>query len=357
MDRAIAIILIALTLLTITSSQNLKLTHNASTNISTIQVQQVFTLPDQFNAIYQIPEHEQRLSNCEKSNRKISKHVLFLESQLACLITNIRSRRKQRECPCGGCNEKGRCIKDEKLVAVSPLLGYKCHCKKNFSGKHCEIVDCDKCIHGNCDKNGKCICDQGWSGKSCNKRKCPNDCSGHGKCNRLTGKCKCRPAYRGLDCSSTCDAKLCQNKGHKCVGAVCICKSDQWYGKDCAFKKCKEDCGLHGQCVLKLGRCMCHDGWEGEKCDKVTGPTDLKVSKAGEKSVDVSWKQSKLVEGNEISCVPNSGNANAVYMSVGPNITQVTIQDLESGTEYTVYVYSKIEDQLSQAATTTFKTL
>lgn len=101
---------------------------------------------------------------------------------------------------------------------------------------------------------------------------------------------------------------------------------------------------------------MCHDGWEGDKCDKVTGPTDLKVSQAGEKSVDVSWKQSKLVEGNEISCVPNSGNANAVYMSVGPNITQVTIQDLESGTEYTVYVYSKIEDQLSPAATTTFKT-
>ena len=212
------------------ASQNLQLTHSKSTNLSTIKVQQTFTLPQQFNAIYKIPEHEKRLSNCEKSDKRITKHVLFLESQLACLITNIRSRRKQRECPCGGCNEKGKCIKDEKTATLaSPLSGYKCHCKKNFSGRHCETINCANCGHGNCDKDGKCVCDKGWQGKTCNKRACLNDCSGHGKCNKITGKCKCRPAYRGDDCSSTCNAKLCQNRGHRCVGAVCICKSNEWY--------------------------------------------------------------------------------------------------------------------------------
>ena len=44
-------------------------------------------------------------------------------------------------------------------------------------------------------------------------------------------------------------------------------------------------------------------------------------------------------------------------MSVGSNITQITIKDLESGTDYTVYVYAKIEDQLSKPATMKFTTL
>ena len=31
-------------------------------------------------------------------------------------------------------------------------------------------------------------------------KKCPNDCNGHGVCNRITGKCKCEFLYGGSDC-------------------------------------------------------------------------------------------------------------------------------------------------------------
>uniref|UniRef100_A0A7S1C085 Epidermal growth factor-like domain-containing protein n=1 Tax=Corethron hystrix TaxID=216773 RepID=A0A7S1C085_9STRA len=48
-----------------------------------------------------------------------------------------------------------------------------------------------------------CICDEGWGGYDCSLRLCvtgldpldtggpAHECSNHGKCDRLTGKCKC----------------------------------------------------------------------------------------------------------------------------------------------------------------------
>ena len=48
---------------------------------------------------------------------------------------------------------------------------------------------------------------------------------------------------------------------------------------------------------------------------------------------------------NQISVDPG---ANAVYTSVGPNTTEITIHDLESGTEYTMMLYTRLGDTLSR---------
>jgi hypothetical protein len=44
-------------------------------------------------------------------------------------------------------------------------------------------VDAECSGIGICDRQvGKCNCPKGYSGAACEKRKCPNDCSGHGRC-------------------------------------------------------------------------------------------------------------------------------------------------------------------------------
>ena len=51
-----------------------------------------------------------------------------------------------------------------------------------YSGDgHSEILECSGI--GTCDRNsGQCKCPTTYTGKACERRKCPNDCSGHGRC-------------------------------------------------------------------------------------------------------------------------------------------------------------------------------
>lgn len=141
-------------------------------------------------------------------------------------------------CP-NRCNGRGIC--------TSLGNGCICNCFHGFMGGDCSLRECPKgnawsdiaigidtahqlteCSNrGLCDHTtGKCTCDPGFTGKSCNRKWCPNSCSGHGECRSMryhatmkdlgTGSavtytsswdsemmfgCVCTSGYTGPDCS------------------------------------------------------------------------------------------------------------------------------------------------------------
>lgn len=65
---------------------------------------------------------------------------------------------------------------------------------------------CDA-AHGVCWQ-GSCACADGFAGETCNELLCPDDCSGHGKCNRRTGECACYRPYIGRTCARSTERVL-----------------------------------------------------------------------------------------------------------------------------------------------------
>jgi hypothetical protein len=47
--------------------------------------------------------------------------------------------------------------------------------------------------------SGTCICSSGWTGVTCALVKCPNDCSGQGRC--AGGQCFCTGRWKGSSCN------------------------------------------------------------------------------------------------------------------------------------------------------------
>ena len=119
---------------------------------------------------------------------------------------------------------------------------------------------CTDKAFGYCDRrSGACFCGGGYTGLDCSacrpthyraeatggsagytcvqKRRCPNDCSGGGKCQFDTGKCICEPWRIGEDCSTPickqydvlceqCDDKQCR----RCKEGYYV-KSESWYNE------------------------------------------------------------------------------------------------------------------------------
>lgn len=170
-----------------------------------------------------------------------------------------------------GCNQRGTC--------TSKGL---CDCYPGFYGPSCELKNCplgtswvdipsspeeahglSECSSkGICDRStGTCECFSGFTGDSCDKLECPNDCSGHGRClslrqaahlndgfkfnytttynlwdaDKIYG-CKCDYGYIGSDCSQReCeygpDPRI-DGPKRETVNFVCECDS----GSSCNYK-------------------------------------------------------------------------------------------------------------------------
>ncbi|KAA0165508.1 hypothetical protein FNF31_01853 [Cafeteria roenbergensis] len=114
-----------------------------------------------------------------------------------------------------------------------------------------------------------CECDLGWAGVSCERRICPEGCSGHGVCDPDTQRCTCAPGWAGLACAvradGGCEGGCGGDKRGRCVEGRCFCRHP-YTGKACGLTVCKDDCNAHGSCQSSDGTCVCRSGWTGETC-------------------------------------------------------------------------------------------
>ena len=167
------------------------------------------------------------------------------------------------------CSNRGHC--DRKTG--------QCDCFPGYSGEACRRTECpeDCSGHGRCqtvaqqagsftytlwdaDMSRSCVCDPGWTGHGCETKFCPNDCSLRGKC--INGTCKCENGWKGADCSERNCPNDCSQHG-RCFNGTCRCFVG-YRGADCASKDCPNACSYHGFC--SDGSCQCYPGYTGEDC-------------------------------------------------------------------------------------------
>mmetsp|Transcript_25027 Transcript_25027/g.34364 ORF Transcript_25027/g.34364 Transcript_25027/m.34364 type:complete len:227 (+) Transcript_25027:1141-1821(+) len=166
-------------------------------------------------------------------------------------------------------------------------------------------------------KTGKCSCFKNFEGSACQRSKCPNDCSGHGRClsmEQLAQHSNALPLSPGTyeynlkqtfenSSSITWDAKkifgcLCDSSWE--VGlAANQTQEPEWFGSDCSLRhcpsadnprtikdetncfnvtaknsnstgehgnKCHVDCADQGICDYQTGVCSCFNGQFGSDC-------------------------------------------------------------------------------------------
>jgi syndecan 4 len=93
-------------------------------------------------------------------------------------------------------------------------------------------------------------------------RSCPKKCNSVGICDRTNPnepKCVCPVELAGIDCSEKRCPDNCSNHG-KCLKGECICNAG-WEGPNCMIKSCLNDCHKNGVC--KDGICQCNKGFIG----------------------------------------------------------------------------------------------
>ncbi|EAL63979.1 hypothetical protein DDB_G0286963 [Dictyostelium discoideum AX4] len=133
----------------------------------------------------------------------------------------------------------------------------------NVSSEIC-ISKCNDDVPYECEfKFERCNCSEGWEGDNCETlKRCPNDCSGAGICNHITGICLCNSGRIQDDCSVL------------------------------GFE-CKSDCLNGSKCNYAIGKCDCILGWEGDDCSSELSSSE--PSSSSELSSSEPSKSNKII--------------------------------------------------------------
>mmetsp|Transcript_30583 Transcript_30583/g.68364 ORF Transcript_30583/g.68364 Transcript_30583/m.68364 type:complete len:492 (-) Transcript_30583:3-1478(-) len=206
-----------------------------------------------------------------------------------------------------------------KAFADLPSAANKAHAVAECAGQ------------GSCDRaTGRCKCFFPFEGAACERRRCPNDCSGHGQClsmNELTQlRHKANPKNANFEYGSA--DQLTTTSWDWDLVHGCLCDSSwpvgygdgetqlsEWFGADCSLKRCPSGndpyttldetncrgksqlppvafsnklpladpekgfdgnkcyvaCANRGLCDNVLGTCVCFEGSWGQACDNFAG--------------------------------------------------------------------------------------
>jgi teneurin len=109
-----------------------------------------------------------------------------------------------RICKCNKGWTDSDCSRNENCIDKSCK-----NCKSGWNGLNCEIKSIETCsskclLNGIC-VNNTCICSPGFQGRNCEINSCPNSCSSHGICDKLSNQnnkyqCVCNYGWTGPAC-------------------------------------------------------------------------------------------------------------------------------------------------------------
>lgn len=170
---------------------------------------------------------------------------------------------------------------------------------------------------GQCERSsGVCVCKEGFEGDACQRRSCPNECSGHGRCLSMKQMAMMSDAlplstvttYSGAETTTTWDED--QIYGCVCDSSWTVglgsgeTQTPEWFGHDCSLRHCASaddpltssvdetdcnstlaaggkgtgesgnlchvDCANRGLCDFKTGLCNCFTGSYGSDCSSTS---------------------------------------------------------------------------------------
>ncbi|KAK4796809.1 hypothetical protein SAY86_029135 [Trapa natans] len=107
-------------------------------------------------------------------------------------------------------------------------------------------------FNGDCI-DGRCRCFLGYHGHDCNKRSCPSNCSGRGRCLK-NGVCHCDNRYTGIDCSTEVCDEQCSLHGGVCDNGKCEFRCSDYAGYTCQNSSSLLSSLLVCQDVLEVGQ-------------------------------------------------------------------------------------------------------
>lgn len=146
-----------------------------------------------------------------------------------------------------------------------------------YSAMHTQRAECSNM--GLCNrKTGACECFDGYTGESCQRSSCPNDCSGAGKCTQvwqIVEDVSENAAYYGEYVNLLSYVAFDKNQLRGCV-----CDAGR-SGPDCSLVDCPSGadplggqggehgrvCSSRGNCNFDTGECECYGGYFGTACE------------------------------------------------------------------------------------------